>query len=185
MARPQAVSRCPSSMAWRYVRANIEGSPTGFSFLPKESGYPLFRLGDPRPYGFPSIQESGSQQQAGYPSPYALRGSPPWGHHLPSDCCPVYLRWPTGPLWGSFWSTRTLTNTRRGGNLGRRMRCSPPVADTLKVFPQYPPQPSSVPDANLHRIPKRGKHDDVTVTGLGVLDHSTGYRLPSLLLVIC
>ena len=156
------------------------------SLSPREEGYP-----PPKPHGRgPSVRAAhlfwsqGPSTNTGSHSPYALRGSPPWGHHLPSDCCPVYLRWPTGPLWGSFWSTRTLTNTRRGGNLGRRTRCTPPVADTLKVFPQYPPQPSSVPDANLHRIPKRGKHDDVTVTGLGVLDHSTGCRLPSLLQVI-
>ncbi|MCG8453463.1 MAG: hypothetical protein MI717_09820, partial [Spirochaetales bacterium] len=34
---------------------------------------------------------------------------------------------------------------RRGGNLGRRTRCLPPVADTLKAFPQNPPEPSSIP----------------------------------------
>ena len=39
---------------------------------------------------------------AGTPSPYALRGGPPWGHHFPSDRCPVYLRWPTGPIGGSL-----------------------------------------------------------------------------------
>ena len=157
------------------------------SLSPREEGYP-----PPKPHGRgPSVRAAhlfwsqGPSTNTGSHSPYALRGSPPWGHHFPSECCPVYLRWPTGPLWGSFWSTRTLTNTRRGGNLGRRTHCTPPVADTLKVFPQYPPQPSSVPGANLHRIPKRGKHDDVIVTSLGVLDHSTGCRLPLLPLVIC
>ena len=155
--------------------------------LTKGKGYP-----PPKPHGRgPSVRAAhlfwsqGPSTNTGSHSPYALRGSPSWGHHLPSDCCPVYLRWPTGPLWGSFWSTRTLTNTRRGGNLGRRTRCTPPVANTLKVFPQYPPQPSSVPNANLHRIPKRGKHDGNNCTGLGVLDYSTGCRLPPSLQVVC
>ena len=107
--------------------------------------------------GRSSILESRSPALTLVPhSPYALRGSPPWGHHLPSDCCPIYLRWPTGPLWGSFWSTRTLTNTRRGGNLGSRMRCTPPVADTLEVSPRILLNPVAFPDANLHRAPKKG-----------------------------
>ena len=41
------------------------------------------------------------------------------------------------------------------------------------------------PDANLHRIPKRGKYDGVLYASLGILGCSTGCRLPSLLQVIC
>ena len=169
----------------------MEGDPSlVFSLLPFTKGIgdiprPNSMAGDPQLRVARLFWSPGPSTITGSLSPYALRGSPPWGHHLPSDCCPVYLRWPTGPLWGSFWSTGTLTNTRRGGSLGRRTRCTPPVADTLKAFPQNPPQPNSIPDANLHRSPKRGTHDDVTVTGLGVLDCSLGCRLPSLLLVIC
>ena len=121
-----------------------------FSLLPFTKGIgDIPRLnnaaGDPQLRVARLFWSPGPSTITGSLSPYALRGSLPWGHHFPSDCCPVYLRWPTGPLWWSFWSTGTLTNTRRGGNLGRRTRCSPPVADTLKAFPQNPPQTSSIP----------------------------------------
>ena len=117
------------------------------SLSPREEGYP-----PPKPHGRgPSVRAAhlfwsqGPSTNTGSHSPYALRGSPPWGHHLPSDCCPVYLRWPTGSIWESFWSSRTLTNTRRGGNLGRRMRCTPPVADTLEVSPRILLNPIDFP----------------------------------------
>ena len=128
----------------------MEGDPSlAFSLLPFTKGIgdiPCLNsaAGDPQLRVARLFWSPGSSTNTGPLSPYTLRGSPTWGHHFPSDCCPVYLRWPTGSIWESFWSSRTLTNTRRGGRLGRRIRCSPPVADTLKAFPQNPPQPSSV-----------------------------------------